>query len=103
MGAKTGIVMFTDDDLPAALRQARRPDEAATTAMLQRRYEGFDIEPIGDEASLFDAVYPPEGVTCAGSFPGVDVLCDQRFMIDYPSSLPEDLQAVRLPGYRITV
>jgi hypothetical protein len=85
--------MLTDGDLPAALHQARTPDEAATTAMLERLYEGFFIDRVDEEETLFEGVYPPEGVTYAGCFPGVDIVCDQRFMIDYPSRLPEELVA----------
>ncbi|MFJ4472301.1 DUF6928 family protein [Streptomyces sp. NPDC089424] len=38
-------------------------------------------------------MYPPTGTAYAASWPGVDVIGDQRVMIDAPSQLPEHLVA----------
>lgn len=37
---------------------------------------------------LEDATYPDDDVTYALSAPGIDIMCDQRFLLDKPSELP---------------
>ncbi|WP_405973162.1 hypothetical protein OG496_30275 [Streptomyces sp. NBC_00988] len=92
MGAKTGLLVYADGEVPDLLRQAGTADLARTSAMMQRLYPACDIEPhAGTE--LWDGVYPPKGTAYAASWPGVDVVGDRRVMIDFPSQLPEHLVA----------
>jgi hypothetical protein len=60
--------------------------------MIRRLYPGCEIE--GSAGSdLWDGVYPPDGTAYAASWPSVEVVCDRRMMIDFPSRLPEHLVA----------
>ncbi|GLW73535.1 hypothetical protein Kpho02_58340 [Kitasatospora phosalacinea] len=101
MGAKTALLAHADGDGPALLRQAvgAAPDRERTGALMDRLYRGWTVEPGGRSRALFEVVYPAPGEAFAGSWPGVDVLCDRRFMLDRPSQLPADLLATG-PGRR---
>ncbi|SCE17298.1 hypothetical protein GA0115240_142153 [Streptomyces sp. DvalAA-14] len=90
MGAKTGLLIFSDGEAPPALRGARVVDGEATAELLQRLYPGWVVEP-DDGMALGEATYPADGVCYAASFPGVDVICDRRLMSLRPSVMPEHL------------
>lgn len=86
MGAKTGTLIFSDGDAPAALRRAQTVDDSATADLLQRVHPGARVEP--DEGMpLTEATYPPDGVCYAASFTDVDVVCDRRLMGRRPTLL----------------
>lgn len=92
MGAKTGFLVYADGDVPALLREAGTADLARTARMMRLLYPGWEIEESAD-STLGHGVYPPEGTAYAASWPGVEVIGDQRVMIDLPSQLPEHLVA----------
>lgn len=92
MGAKTGLLVYADGDVPGALRRVGAADLDRTVGMLRRLHPGRQIEEC-EGSTLRDGVYPPEGTTYAAGWPGVDVIADQRVMIDAPSQLPEHLVA----------
>ncbi|MET7505834.1 DUF6928 family protein [Streptomyces albidoflavus] len=92
MGAKTALLMYADGDIPVLLRHAGPPDPDRTSAMVRQSYPDAEIEPC-QGSSLYSGVHPPPGRAYAGSWPGVDVLADQRLMIDTPSQLPQHLVA----------
>ncbi|WP_033225995.1 MULTISPECIES: DUF6928 family protein [unclassified Streptomyces] len=92
MGAKTGLLLYADGEAPERLRRAGAADHGRTAAMMRQLYPGWEIEE-REGTSLPDGVYPPEGRVCAASWPGVEVIGDQRLMIDLPSRLPEHLVA----------
>ncbi|MFD8676786.1 DUF6928 family protein [Streptomyces seoulensis] len=85
--------MYADGDVPGALRRAGAADLDRTVTMMRRLYPGWRIEEC-EGSTLWDGVYPPKGTAYAASWPGVDVIGDQRVMIDAPSQLPEHLVAV---------
>jgi hypothetical protein len=90
MGAKTGLLMYSDGDVREALRAAPAPDPERTAALIERLYPGWSVAET-TPSSLGDGTYPPYGTTYAASFPGVDVVCDQRVMLDVPTELPAHL------------
>ncbi|MFE2582419.1 DUF6928 family protein [Streptomyces sp. NPDC059378] len=90
MGAKTGLLVYADCDAPELLRQVDTADLDRTTAMMRRLYPGWEIEECRG-SNLGEGVYPPNGTAYAASWPGVDVIGDQRVMIDMPSQLPQHL------------
>ncbi|MGO4462392.1 hypothetical protein AB4039_34655 [Streptomyces sp. M-16] len=92
MGAKTGLLVYGDGDIPAALRQVTLAGIAETTELVGRLYPGWDTEAAEGEI-LTEGTYPAPGLTYAASFPETDVVCDRRLMIDRPSQLPEHLIA----------
>jgi len=90
MGAKTGMLIFSDGDAPAALRGAQSVDDSATADLLRRMHPGARVEP-DDGMPLGEATYPPDGVCYAASFAGVSVVCDRRLMGHRPTLLPRHL------------
>lgn len=90
MGAKTGLLAFADGDVPTALRRGGTPDARRTAELVRRAHPGFEVSAT-DGNTLSDGSYPPDDVTYAASLPGVDILCDRRFMVDRPSELPAHL------------
>ncbi|MER7576437.1 hypothetical protein [Streptomyces sp. NPDC126514] len=92
MGAKTGLLVYADGDVPGLLRQVGAADRDRTLAMLRRLYPGCEIEQCGG-SNLWNGVYPPKGTVHAAGWPGVDVIGDQGVMIDAPSELPAHLVA----------
>jgi hypothetical protein len=90
MGAKTGLLTFADSDVPNALRRAAGSDPGDSAGLVQRVHPGHVVERIED-GFLGDGTYPPDDVIYAATMGGVDILCDQRFMIEYPSRLPVHL------------
>jgi hypothetical protein len=92
LGAKTGLLVYADGDIPGLLRRVGPADRDRTAAMMRRLYPGWQIEEC-EGSTLWDGVYPPKGTAYAASWPGVEVIGDQRVMIDLPSQLPEHLVA----------
>lgn len=92
MGAKTGLLVYADGDVPELLRHVGAADLARTTSMMRQLYPGREIEEC-EGSNLWDGVYPPKGTAYAASWPGVEVIGDQRVMIEAPSQLPEHLVA----------
>ncbi|MFG2954329.1 DUF6928 family protein [Streptomyces sp. NPDC048291] len=92
MGAKTGLLVYADGDIPGLLRRVGPADRDRTAAMMRRLYPGREIEEC-EGSTLWDGVYPPKGTAYAASWPGVEVIGDQRVMIELPSRLPEHLVA----------
>ncbi|MGK5556355.1 DUF6928 family protein [Actinomadura kijaniata] len=90
MGAKTGLLVFSDGDVRPMLRRAAPPDPAEVEALVRRVHPDYAVEPAG-EGVLAHSTYPPDDVTHATVLPGAVVLCSQRFMLDRPSELPEHL------------
>jgi Family of unknown function (DUF6928) len=90
VGAKTALIVYADGDPADLLRQAPALDRDATSALVAATHPGW-TGTATSTGSLFDCVYPPDGFVYAGSFPRIDVLCDQQLMIDYPSLLPAHL------------
>lgn len=94
MGAKTALLVYTDGSPADLLRRPPAPDRDRTRALVAATQPGWTGRG-GSAGSLSDDLYPPDGLVYAGSFPGIDVLCDQQVMVDRPSQLPAHL---REPG-----
>ncbi|GAA3952976.1 hypothetical protein GCM10023085_39320 [Actinomadura viridis] len=90
MGAKTGLLVYADGDINEALRGAPAPDPEQTAALIERLYPGWAIRE-DEPSSLGGGCYPSYGTTYATGFPGIDIICDQRVMLDHPSRLPAHL------------
>lgn len=90
LGAKTGLLVYADGDAPALLEGAGAADHERTVTLMRRLYPGWDIGECAG-STLDDGVYPMNGTAYAGSWPGVEIVCDRRATIDLPSGLPERL------------
>lgn len=92
MGAKTGLLAYAAQDVMPMLRDC--PAEAGRVpaeAVLRRIYPDWLVEPLDGAnvaGDLSEAVYPPEDVAYAASFPGLEIVCDRNVMVDHPSRLP---------------
>ncbi|WP_329575507.1 hypothetical protein OG500_01395 [Kitasatospora sp. NBC_01250] len=92
MGARTGLLVYSDGAAPDLLKRVGAPDLERTTAMMRCLYPGWGIEATSG-STLADGAHPPDGRVYAGSWPGVDLVCDGRVMVDLPSRLPDELVA----------
>jgi hypothetical protein len=86
LGAKTALLAYVAKDPVESLRQAREFDPEATRALVAATHPGWT----GTASSVGDLLdcYPPEGTVYAGSFPGIDILCDRDVMDYLPSEFP---------------
>ncbi|MFF3414051.1 DUF6928 family protein [Streptomyces sp. NPDC002698] len=92
MGAKTGLLIYADGEVPGLLRRVKAADLPRTSETMRRLYPGSEIEQLGGSPLAY-CLYPPKGAAYAASWPGVEIVCDQRVMVDFPSRLPEHLIA----------
>ncbi len=90
MGAKTALLAYADRDVVSALKAVGEPQAEGTMALVARVFPGWGMESAEGDV-LGESTYPPEGLTRAASFPGVDLVCDRRLMFDRPSELPAHL------------
>lgn len=87
MGAKTALLAYAEEDPVQSLRQAREFDPAATRALVAATHPAWEGT-ASSNGDLFDDCYPAEGTVYAGSFPGIDILCDRDVMDYLPSEFP---------------
>ena len=87
MGAKAGILALSDRDFAESLRQFPRADAERTNALVAEIFPGYQVEPV-ESWPLEESTYPEDDVVYVLSAPGIDIMCDQRFMFDKPSELP---------------
>ncbi|MET8740820.1 hypothetical protein [Streptomyces sp. NPDC004728] len=90
MGAKAALLAYVDGGVASVLKAAGEPTAEGTAALIARVFPGCRAEPTEGEV-LGEATYPPDGLTYAASFTGVDMVCDRRLMFDRPSELPAHL------------
>jgi len=87
LGAKTALLAYAAEDSVESLRGARESDPAATRALVAATHPGWEGTS-SSESNLSDDCFPEEGTVYAGSFPGIDVLCDRDVMDYLPSEFP---------------
>jgi hypothetical protein len=87
LGAKTALLAYAAKDPVESLRHAREFDPAAAHALVAATHPGWDGTASPD-ADLYSGCYPPEGTVYAGSFPGIEILCDRDVMDYLPSEFP---------------
>jgi uncharacterized protein DUF6928 len=92
VGAKSALMIYADGSPAELLRSPPPPDEGKTAALVAATRPG-SAGPAGPGGTLSDAIYPPERIVYAGSFPGIEVLCDRDVMTGRPSQLPDHLLA----------
>jgi hypothetical protein len=87
LGAKTALLAYAAEDPVESLRRAREFDPEATRALVAATHPAWEGTATSD-GDLLDDCYPPEGMVYAGSFPGIDILCDRDVMYYLPSAFP---------------
>jgi len=92
LGAKSALMIYGHGSPAELLRSPPPPDEGKTAALVAATRAG-PARAVGHGGTLSDEIYPAEGIVCAGSFPGIDVLCDRDVMTGRPSQLPGRLLA----------
>jgi hypothetical protein len=93
MGWKTAILLACDGEPAQCLRTLGELDPPATADLVAGAYPGWMAAP-AEGRSFRYAVYPPREIAYAGRFRSGDIICDQEFMLDYPSRLPPHLVAL---------
>jgi hypothetical protein len=74
VGASTAVIMYCVDGT-RRVPVGSSPDRDATERLLVSLFPGRRLVPAG-EVSLGDAsVQPSDGLVCAGSFPGAEIVC----------------------------
>src|SRR5690349_4113442 len=87
LGAKTALLAYAEGEPVESLRRAREYDPEATRALVAATHPAWEGTASSD-GDLHDGSYPPEGTVYAGSFPGIDILCDRDVMDYRPSGFP---------------
>jgi len=87
LGARTALLAYAAEDPVESLRRARDLDPAATRALVAATHPGWEGT-ASSQSTLSDDCFPEEGTVYAGSFPGIDILCDQDVMDHLPSEFP---------------
>lgn len=88
MGFKSSLLAYTSGEPADLLCQPPPPDPAQTGALVAATHPGWAGTGESAGYELATCNYPPQGFVHAGSFPGIDILCDREVMVDYPSQLP---------------
>ncbi|MEO3743774.1 hypothetical protein [Plantactinospora sp. B5E13] len=92
MGAKTALLAFADGDIRSVLRAATLCARDEAEALVRRVHPDHRVTP-HDNETLYEGIYPPDGVTYATVLAGAELLCDRRLTSYRPSELPERLRA----------
>jgi hypothetical protein len=90
VGWKTAILAYAVGNPADCLRAPGELDPDATNDFVSCVHPDWSGTTVEGSAFL-EALYPPEGVAFAGSFPAAQILCDQEVMVDRPSELPAHL------------
>jgi hypothetical protein len=89
VGAKTAILAYADKDAREVLQGRPTLDRAAALELVGWVFPGWRVDQVFN-GSLEDG-YPAEGVTNVGCFPGLELICDRRLMVERPSQLDRHL------------
>ncbi len=83
MGAKTWMLVYSDDTPVKRLKSGAVRDRHATDELVKRLFPNEKLQPIEDGDLSY--TNPPDDTIFAGCFEGVTVLAAKEFAGDYPS------------------
>lgn len=86
MGAKTWMIVYSDGNAAASLKQNSALDRDKTVELVKELFSQEKLELINDGDLSYTC--PPDDIIYAGYFSGVFVVAAKEFGIDYPSKLP---------------
>lgn len=89
LGAKTALLAYAAGEPAESLRQAGEFDPEATRALVAATHPSWEGTASSSNGDLLSGCYPREGTVYAGSFPGIDIMCD----LDVTSWLPSEFPA----------
>ncbi len=85
MGAKTWMLVYSDEDPRLALAKASKPDRVRSLQLAKKLFPGETLKELPDQ-SLAETL--PRGHEIGvGCYPGVSVIMTEEFVIDRPSTL----------------
>ncbi len=87
MGAKTWMLVYSDDQSSQKLQAYPKPDFDKTVALLARLFPRNKLERIGDGDLSYTC--PARKVIYAGCFDGFSVVAAREFGVDNPSQIDE--------------
>jgi hypothetical protein len=85
MGAKTWMLVYSDDDVPSILSEHPEIDRGKTEQLAKTAFPKHRIRTLEDATLL--TTCPRGSKLVAGCFPRVAILAAKEFGIDYPSKL----------------
>lgn len=86
MGAKTWMLVHSQGDPKALLKNGPALDRERTAALVERLFASKRLPPLED--GNLCAACPPDDEIMAGCFAGLTILAAKEFAIDRPSALP---------------
>jgi hypothetical protein len=98
MGAKTWMLVYSDDNVPSILSKHPEIDRSRTEQLVKTAFPKHKIATLKD--TTLSITCPPDKELVAGCFQGVTILAAGEFGIDYPSKL--DSRFVGLIGSKKT-
>jgi hypothetical protein len=85
MGAKTWMIVYSDNQSSSKFRNYPKPDLEKTVSLLNRLFPNENLEKIDDGDLSFTC--PRDDMIYAGCFDGISVVAAKEFGIDYPSKV----------------
>lgn len=85
MGAKTWMLVYSNGDPSASLKENTSLDKKATARLIEKLFPEEKLESI--EAGNLSYTNPPDDVIYAGCFGDVSVIAAKEFAGDYPSKV----------------
>lgn len=101
MGARAGILAFSDGDFAGPLRRLPLADAGLTAALVAEVYPGYLAEPVRG-CPLDEATDPAQDIVYALRVPGLGIMCDQRFHPYKPSEMQEHVHEIAI-GRRVAL
>jgi uncharacterized protein DUF6928 len=95
MSGRTALLVYADGEIAPRLRAAGPPEPQATEAFVRHAFPEYYVERLAD--TTLAQAYPPDEVTVAGSWPGLDIVADRRFLTGRPSQLAPRLLDLHPP------
>ena len=85
MGAKTWMIVYSDDQPSNKFKRYPKPDLEKTISLLNRLFPNEKLEKTDDGDLSFTC--PPNDMIYAGHFDGISVVAAKEFGIDNPSKI----------------
>jgi hypothetical protein len=85
MGAKTWMIVYSDDQSSKKFTSYPKPDLKKTVSLLKQLYPNESLKKVDDGNLSFTC--PPDDMIYAGCFEGISVVAAKEFGIDNPSKI----------------
>ncbi|MFB9429457.1 DUF6928 family protein [Streptoalloteichus tenebrarius] len=90
MGSKAALLVLARTNPQTALGQVLVAGEAESQLLAESVRRSGSLEPFGS-VTLDEAIWPEEGIVCAGWFPELDIVTSRDLAHDCPSDISEKI------------